>query len=240
LLVRSNGTHTIYRGREGREYPEHFLKNSVSSPDAMRCPRKSRNLRFTQYNTQYEEQEKKKQRRGEDTPTNISGLRGRQNSSNSNGNNSINNSNKDDNISGFDWKNSISRGNSNIGPENHGNRNVSCENNGFHEDYNQSNISTINRNTNSSRFKSDENDRTRIASSNGNGSGSGGISYCDPDGGEEGSQGDRDREGEERGVEMWAMSLIGESTRYYTVRYCAALYCTGYWTALLCSTALLT
>jgi hypothetical protein len=247
LLVRSDGTHTNYRGREGREHPEYYLKNSMSSPDTMRTPKKSRNLSFTQYNTQYEEQEKKKQRRGEDTPTNNSGLRSRQNSNNNNGNNSINNSNIDGNISGFDRKTSISRGNSNISTMNHGNSNVSCENNGFHED-SQSNISTMHRNTNSSRFKSDENDRTRIASSNGNGSGSGGISYCDPDGGEEGSHGDRDREGEEGGVEMWAMSLIGESTRYYTVRYCTvlcctvlhcdSLCCTVYWTALLYSTVL--
>jgi hypothetical protein len=222
LLVRSDGTHTNYRGREGREHPEYYLKNSMSSPDTMRTPKKSRNLSFTQYNTQYEEQEKKKQRRGEDAPTNIGGLRSRQNSNNNNGDNSINNSYKDGNIS---RKTSISRGNSNISTMNHGNSNVSCENNGFHED-SQSNISTIHRNINSSRFKSDENDRTRIASSNGNGSSSGGISYSDPDGGEEGSHGDRDREGEEGGVEMWAMSLIGESTRYYTVRYCAALYCT--------------
>jgi hypothetical protein len=228
----------------------------VGSLDAMRTPKKSRNLSFTQYNTQYEEQEKKKQRREEDFQSNTSGLRGRQNYNNDGNinkfNNNNNNSNRNNNSNSSDNNNDSSNnhcnnsnedGNTSNGDRNisvsRGNRNISTKNHGSHTDYDQSNISTMHRNTNSSRFKSDENDRTRITSSTGYRSGSGGISNCDPDGGEEGNRGDRerDREGEEGGVEIWAMSLIGESTHCCAVLQCTALHSTAlhYSTLLYCN-----
>ena len=110
LLVRSGGTTSSYRGRECHE---HSSKNPVSSPDIIKKSKKSRNLSFTQYNSQYEEQEKKKQKRDDNLCINASG-RG---SSQNNNAGSVNNIDKDI---------SVSRG-----------TNISSMKNGSHTGYDQ-------------------------------------------------------------------------------------------------------